>query len=115
MRNTNKKKLSLELREKILRFAANTNSRHSHIGSCFSCIDILIESQLFQMREHDKFILSKGHASLALYVVLNKKGKITDNQLNTYFKDGGYFGIHTPTTFPKDIPLATGSLGHGLS
>lgn len=67
------------------------------------------------MKAGDKFILSKGHASLALYVVLNYLKRISDRQLQTYFKEGTQFGIHTPSTLPKDIPLATGSLGHGLS
>jgi len=115
VKNINKKKLSLDLREKLLRLAASTNSARPHIGSCLSCLDIVMETQLFQMKNEDKFILSKGHASLALYVVLNHKKRISDKQLATYFKEGGYFGIHTPATFPKDIPLPTGSLGHGLS
>lgn len=68
------------------------------------------------MKQQDKFILSKGHASLALYVVLNYLGKISEKELEkTYFEEGTQFGIHTPGTLPKDIPLATGSLGHGLS
>lgn len=115
MKLSNKKQLSIELREKILRMAAGTNTKYPHIGSCLSCIDIIIETQFSQMKKDDKFILSKGHAALSLFVVLNKKGKITDKQLATYFKEGGYFGVHTPSTFPQDIPLPTGSLGHGLS
>lgn len=107
--------MSLSIREKIFRLAAKTGSARVHIGSCLSSVDIMTETILFQMKKRDKFILSKGHASLALYVVLNQKGKISDKQLDTYFQEGGYFGIHTPSTFPEDIPLPTGSLGHGLS
>lgn len=115
MEQSNKKQLSIDLRKKILQFAAKTNSAYPHIGSCFSSVDLMIETLLYQMKSNDKFILSKGHAALALYVVMNKKGIISDNQLDTYFKEGGLFGIHPPSTFPKDIPLPTGSLGHGLS
>ena len=111
----NKKKLSLEMREKILRLAARTNSARPHLGSCLSCIDIITEVQLFQMKKIDKFILSKGHASLALYTVLNKKGRLSEKLLDTYFQEGSYFGIHTSSCFPQEIPLPTGSLGHGLS
>ena len=114
MKKTDKKILSLKLRENILRLAARTNSAYPHIGSCFSCIDILIETHIYQMKKDDKFILSKGHASLALYVVLNHLGKLSDRQINTYFTEGG-LGIHPPTFYPEFIPLATGSLGHGLS
>jgi len=107
--------LQKKLRKKILLLASSTKSGHPHVGSCLSCIDILIQTILFEMKPADKFILSKGHASLALYVVLNEKKKISDEALDTYFKEGGYFGIHPPSSYPKDIPLATGSLGHGLS
>lgn len=114
-KNNKKEKLALQLRLEILRLAARTNTAHVHLGSCLSCLDMLEETILFQMKEEDKFILSKGHASLSLYVVLHQKGKITKEQLDSHFQEGGYFGIHTPSSFPHDIPLPTGSLGHGLS
>ncbi len=110
-----KQKLKVLLRKKMLELAYNSNSHYPHIGSCLSCIDILIQTIIFEMGKKDKFILSKGHASLALYVVLNYLKKIPNTQLATYFKDNTQFGVHTPSTLPKDIPLATGSLGHGLS
>ena len=104
------------MRLKIVKLASKTPTAHPHIGSCMSCIDILIQTLIYEMKSQDKFILSKGHASLALYVVLNHLGKISQGELEkTYFEDGTQFGIHTPGTLPKDIPLATGSLGHGLS
>ena len=115
MSHANKKNISLALRTRILEIAAKTEKAHVHIGSCMSCIDILIETFLFQMRPRDKFILSKGHASLALYVILNHQKKLSNKKLATYFLEGTHFGIHTPSTLPKHIPLATGSLGHGLS
>lgn len=110
-----KQKLSGKLRLKILELAKRTNSRHPHVGSCLSCIDILIQTLVYEKKPEDKFILSKGHASLALYVVLNYLGIISDKDLDTYFLEGTEFGIHTPSTRPNDIPIATGSLGHGLS
>ncbi len=67
------------------------------------------------MKPDDKFILSKGHAALALYVILNYQKKIPDEDLANYLQSGGRLGIHPSSAYPKDIPLATGSLGHGLS
>ena len=108
--------LRIDLREKIVKLASKTPTAHPHIGSCLSCIDILIQTLIYEIKSQDKFIFSKGHASLALYVVLNHLGKLSQGELEkTYFKDGTQFGIHTPGTLAKDIPLATGSLGHGLS
>lgn len=115
MRFNNRNELRLKLREKIIKLASKTPTAHPHIGSCMSCIDILIQTLIFEMKRQDKFILSKGHASLALYVVLNYLKKISDRELKTYFAEGTYFGIHTPSHMKKEIPLATGSLGHGLS
>lgn len=87
-----------------------------HIGSCLSCLDILIEVLVFGMDKNDKFILSKGHAAPALYIVLNHLGVITDKELDTFHINGTKLGAHTPQHyFTEHIPFATGSLGHGLS
>ncbi len=115
MKKKEKELLRILLRKKIIELASKTPTAHPHIGSCMSCIDILIQTWIYEMRPQDKFILSKGHASLALYVVLNYLKKISDKELESYFEEGTYFGIHTPSHLPKDIPLPTGSLGHGLS
>lgn len=116
MKASDKKQLSIQLRSRILELAVRTAKAHVHIGSCMSSIDMMIETLLFQMKRGDKFILSKGHASLALYTVLAHQRKISQKQLDTYFyEEGTHFGIHTPSSMPEHIPLATGSLGHGLS
>jgi transketolase len=88
-----------------------------HIGSSLSCLDILVVLYFFQMRQDDKFILSKGHAAAVLYAVLNKKGNISDEQLATYYKDGTYLPAHPPCGNNKidGVDFGTGSLGHGLS
>ncbi len=115
MKIGNKNQISILLRKRILDFAVKTEKAHVHIGSCLSAIDILIETLVFQMGSRDRFILSKGHASLALYVVFNYLKKISNKELASYFEEGTHFGIHTPGSMPDLIPLATGSLGHGLS
>src|SRR3989338_6883161 len=107
--------LRKSLRRKIVQVDFNTQSSYSHIGSCLSCIDILIEIYFHQMKKNDQFILSKGHASLDLYVILNYQKKISDDMLNTYLKENTLLGVHPTSNMPKHIPLATGSLGHGLS
>lgn len=103
------------LRKQLLTIAKSTNSSHCHIGSCLSCIDVLAQLFLVEMKSEDKFILSKGHAALALFVILNQKGILSNKDLQTYLQNGTYLGIHTPGSMPEHIPLATGSLGHGLS
>lgn len=105
----------VNFRKKIIQLAVRTKSRHCHIGSCLSCIDILTQILLYEMEVKDKFILSKGHAALALFVVLHHQKKLTDADLATYMQNGTRLGIHPPASLPDSIPLPTGSLGHGLS
>ena len=89
------------------------NAQTSHIGSNFSCIDIL--TVLFDKidLDKDKFILSAGWKAASLYYFLWKKGRITEEQLNSYCKDGSPFiGLAEP--IHPDIPIAGGSMGLGF-
>lgn len=92
------------------------NAHSGHIGSCLSCIDIIIQTVIFEKKPEDIFIISKGHAAPAYYVVLNYLGKITDDELVTFHNDGTKLPAHTPNYHFRDvIHFPTGSLGHGLS
>jgi len=59
-------------------------------------------------------ILSKGHASTALYVVLNELGIVSDQELSTYFENGTLLTAH-PVAKSNLVEFGTGSLGHGIS
>lgn len=76
------KKIARAARLKVLDliFAAQT----SHIGSNFSAIDIM--AVLFSKidLDKDKFILSAGWKAAALYYFLWTKGRITEEELNSY-------------------------------
>lgn len=95
-----------------------------HLGSAFSIIDILtvlyydvlnINSKNALHPKRDRFILSKGHAASALYVVLSDLGFFSKEKLWTFCRNGGVLGVH-PDYHPQyGIELSTGSLGHGLS
>jgi transketolase len=87
-----------------------------HIGSSLSCLDILVYLYFKQLKEEDRFILSKGHAAAALYVVLSKLGRISQAQLDTFYMEGTFLAAHTPCNRQiNEIIFGTGSLGHGLS
>lgn len=88
-----------------------------HISSSLSSLDLLIYLHFFKMGRADKFVLSKGHAALALYAVLAAAGKISSKVLKTCYEDGTYLGAHPPCGLNKvdGITFGTGSLGHGLS
>jgi len=93
-------------------------NKSPHVGSCFSVIDILVAAFDFKFskggsREVD-VLLSKGHAAAALYAVLFELQKISQNDIDSYGKNGSNFYGHVDNLASSHIPLATGSLGHGL-
>jgi transketolase len=90
-----------------------------HIGSALSIADIV--AALYDQTgkfdpddpDRDRFVLSKGHAVLAVYAALSLKGWLTEEQLNTYCADESMLGVH-PENILKGIDFSTGSLGQGL-
>lgn len=92
-----------------------------HIGSALSVADLVtalysdvLTHQRADAPDRERFILSKGHAALALYAVLCLKGWITEDELSTYCSDGTSLGVH-PERDARGVDFSTGSLGHGLS
>lgn len=79
----------------------------SHIGSCLNSISII--DKLFMLKKpDDPFILSNGHAGLALYVVLEKYcGKNAEKLLKKH-------GTHPNRNLKDGVWCSTGSLGQGL-
>ena len=73
------------IRSNILNLTFQAKS--SHIGSCLSIVEILVALYFGTLKKTDRFILSKGHACLALYAALNLKGLITDEELLTFEKN----------------------------
>jgi transketolase len=108
-----------EIRKIILEQSKRANV--GHIGSALSIADIVVALYTGVLRinrfddpERDRFILSKGHAALALYAMLYLKGWITEKELNTYCGDNSLLGMH-PDHALQGIDFSTGSLGMGLS
>jgi len=117
------KKISNKLRRKIIDISYK-NKAH-HIGSELSCIDImsvlfhnyinLNEADIYE-NNSDIFILSKGHASLAYYVLLAEKNFFSYESLTKNFlNDGGKLGGHPDYNTVKAVQVNSGSLGYGIS
>ena len=92
-----------------------------HIGSCLSIADVLaalyggvLDIPALDDPDRDRFILSKGHAALALYAALHATGWLSAERLETYCGNGSPVSGH-PEHLLEGIELSTGSLGHGLS
>jgi transketolase len=92
-----------------------------HIGSSLSIVEIVAclygTGALRVARPddpgRDRFILSKGHAALALYAALFLKGWIDQEALNSFHTDDTLLSVHPEHALPG-IEFSTGSLGHGL-
>jgi transketolase len=114
-----------KLANKIRKHAVTMTSLggSSHIGSILSIADILAvlygsiikyDSKFPNLKDRDRFILSKGHAGAGVYAVLAETGFFSKDKLRTHCQNGSNLSGHISH---KDIPgveFSTGSLGHGL-
>jgi|SRR5581483_9396893 len=85
----------------------------SHIGSNFSCAEIMAVIFGEMDLSKDVFILSAGWKAAMLYYHLHRLGKITDAELDSYCQPGSKFIGLTEPVIPE-IKIAGGSMGLGL-
>jgi transketolase len=92
-----------------------------HIGSALCVADIVAALYGRVLRvdspddpDRDRFVMSKGHAALAVYAALHLRGWLSAVQLGTYCGDESLLGVHPEHALPG-IDFSTGSLGQGLS
>ena len=111
-----------EVRQKIVEQVYTAQSGHP--GGSLSCADILTVLYFNQMNinpkkpnaeARDRFVLSKGHCSPALYAVLAKKGYFAQEQLAEFRKIDGLLQGHPDMNKVPGVDMSAGSLGQGLS
>ena len=91
-----------------------------HIGCALSVADMVgavvtaIGDQDLADPDRDRFVLSKGHAGLALYAALAEVGVLSAADLDTFCADDSLLGVHPEHSLPG-VDFSTGSLGQGLS
>ncbi|OGI27528.1 MAG: transketolase [Candidatus Moranbacteria bacterium RIFOXYB1_FULL_43_19] len=117
----NKRNHTKKLKKRIVKTAFQAGE--GHIPSAFSILDILwvlydkilkITPGKYGHPERNRFILSKGHASLGLYAVLGEKGFFSSQELEKFAQYGSFLGGHPDRNKVPGIEASTGSLGHGL-
>lgn len=100
------------------------NAKSGHIGGAFSIVDILtvlyfnemnIDAKSPDSPDRDRLVLSKGHASAALYAVLAEKGYIDKEELKTFRNIDSNLQGHPDMNKVPGVDMTTGSLGQGLS
>lgn len=108
-------------RELILAMGASEHG--THLGGSLSAVDVLtvLYSEILRVRpeepdwpDRDWFVLSKGHASAALYAVLAGHGYFPPEECGSYARRGSRLAGHPLRRLPG-VDFPTGSLGHGLS
>jgi len=111
--------LSSDIRRIVLE--QSKRAHVGHVGSCLSIADLLaavfaagVAEAGVDDADRDRFVLSKGHAALALYAALHATGRIDGELLGSFCSDGSSLGTH-PEHVVDGIDFSTGSLGHGLS
>lgn len=124
MANTEKEEKELsELRKKI--FITGYNGGMAHLASCYSSLEMLYALYMKDIlrydptdpkwKDRDRFILSKGHAGLALYGVMMKAGLIDEAVYDSYLTENSLIGGEPCMRDSAWVEATTGSLGHGLS
>ncbi len=100
------------------------SAQSGHPGGSLSCVDILTVLYFNQMHideknpkadSRDRCILSKGHASPALYSTLAERGFFNKEDLKTFRKIDSNLQGHPDMNKVPGVDMTTGSLGQGLS
>ncbi len=113
---------AIEQRREILRIFSC--SKRGHIGSTFSLLDIVrvlyddilrFDPKRPDWSDRDRFILSKGHGCLALYLLLAEKGFFPMRELERFCGYKSILGGHPEKGKTPGVEASTGALGHGLS
>ena len=106
LENQNSQVTSRRIRHIILE--QSKRAHVGHIGSALSVADLIAALYANVLHvpdtttpERDRFILSKGHAALALYAALFLKGWLSEESLNTYCADESLLGVHPEHTLAR--------------
>ena len=107
-----------EMRRVILKQSKRANV--GHIGSCLCVVEIIaaiyghvLKAASPDDADRDRFVLSKGHAALALYAALAARGWISEEEMDGFCGDGSRIAVHPEHTV-RGIDFSTGSLGQGI-
>jgi transketolase len=109
------------LRRSVVRMAARKGE--GYVGQGLQAADILAVLFFDELRwappeagdpEADRFVLSTGHYSIALWAVFGALGVLSEEELDSYAADGSPVAMSTERGAQRAVELTGGSLGHGL-
>lgn len=115
--------LAYEMRKKLLNLCGNYQGA-VHIGGDLSMTDLLIglyhyglnvNPKDIHMPTRDRFVLSKGHAAVCMYIAMAMRGFFDYNEIvSTYGQLDSAYGMHPCKVHLPGVECSSGSLGHGL-
>ena len=121
MNNNELAKYALNIRKNIIQMVYDAQSGHP--GGSLGCADIMTYLYFKEMNinkdnvnstNRDRFVLSKGHCSPALYAVL-KEANLLPDDLKTFRQIDSKLQGHPNMNYVDGVDMSTGSLGQGIS
>lgn len=116
------RELARRVRVEVARTAVAAGG--GHVGSSFSAAELLVALYFSELnirpgepdwRARDRFVLSKGHASLAYYATLALRGYFALEEMRSFGQLGSRFQGHPDMTRLPCVDISTGALGAGFS
>jgi len=129
MTTTIDKKTTAQLDERSVQYRRDIlnilkSAGRGHVGSALSILEIVrvlyddvlnFDATNPFWDERDRFILSKGHGCLGLYILLAEKGFFPKEELLRFCEPTSILGGHPDYPKVPGVEASTGSLGHGFS
>ena len=109
---------------RILGLTMVHDAASGHPGGSMSCLDLVtalyfnvmhVDTQNPQDPDRDRFVMSKGHCSPALYPVLALRGFFPVDELHMFRRIDGHMSGHVEMKYVPGVDMSTGSLGQGIS
>lgn len=114
--------ISLDVRKQIIELAYHAGKNSAHSGGSLSAVEILTTLyHVFLKRDdndfenRDRVIISKAHASLVQYCVLETYGLLSKDEISHFEESGSKYTVHAHKDLQKGLEFSGGSLGLGIS
>ena len=111
-----------DIRVNIIELAYRAGKNSAHCGGSLSSVEILatlyhrfLKWDANDLDNRDRVVVSKAHASLVQYCVLESIGRLTKEELYTFEQNGSHFTVHAHKDIEKGLEFSGGSLGLGMS
>lgn len=114
--------VSHEIRKQIIELCFHAGKNSAHAGGSLSAVEILatlyhvfLKRDENDLENRDRVIISKAHASLVQYCVLESYGLLTKDEIAHFEESGSKYTVHAHKDISKGLEFSGGSLGLGLS